>query len=222
MTAADIPLLISQCAADADIGGLLRLCELTLADGRLFKKATHIYVFERGCVLGHHKTDRVDHFRWDEVERFTQRMVRKLVNGRWKSTTFAYGFELPGRTIRLIGVTTALQRSGLEGFVELVDPLVTVAQIPAMTVALERGESVRFGAFFRVAPEGLHQPALFKKNQHLPWADLKEVTVEHGRVVVYSRNKRRKWGSASTDMVPNLRAFMTLAHSAAKRVAPTT
>lgn len=214
MAAAHVPPRVARIVAERGMGDLT--CFFEPVGGRPLDKATEIYVFEDGCVLGNAKNDTYDHFRWDDVERFTQWAGHKPVR---KSTTLTYGFGLlDGRTLKVDGMATGPNRSGLEGFGELVDPMVTAAQLPAMAARLERGEPVTFGLRLRVEPGGLRQSAVLRKR--LSWADLKEVTVEQGAVVVRSHGRRRAWGSVSAGTVPNLRAFMTLVRSASARSRP--
>lgn len=192
------------------MGDLTRVFALTVPERRR-DTAREIYVFEDGCVLGHDDRDARDHFRWDDVERFTRHLVRKPVSRSWQ-TTVTYGFGLlDGRNLRVAGV----QGAGVEGFGALVEPKVTAAQLPGMAAALERGEPVSFGQRFRVAPEGLYRSTVLGKR--LSWADLEGVTVEDGEVLVRSHGRHRVWGSVSADFVPNLAAFVTLVRSAAQQ-----
>jgi hypothetical protein len=203
---------ISKVADENAMGRPIEVFVMRLADGSLSQKFTVIHAFDHGCVLSHHSKERIDRFRWDEVERFTQRIVRKTVNGMYRNTTYTYEFELlDDRAVRVIGVTTRLQTSGVENFGNLADPLITAVQLPPMKGMLEQGHPVEFGAY-RLQSAGLRQAGLFKTSagKWLPWQDLQEVKVATGQVIVRSCGKRRRWSSAEVSSVPNLSAFLAL------------
>jgi hypothetical protein len=210
MAAAQLPPRIARIGAGRGMGDLTRVFALTVAERRR-GRARAVYVFEDGCVLGGDVNDACDHFRWDDVERLTRRTVGKPMSGSWRSTV-TYGIGLiDGRTLQVSGA----HGPEVEGFGALAEAGVTAAQLPGMAAALERGEPVTFGERFRVTPEGLYRSAVLGKR--LSWSDVDEVTVEHGEVLVRSHDRDRVWGSASTDFVPNLCAFVTLVRSVAQR-----
>ncbi|MBO2465845.1 hypothetical protein [Actinomadura violacea] len=49
-------------------------------------------------------------------------------------------------------MSTPSRRSGVEGFADLVDPLVTRCQLPGMVERIRQGETLRFG-LLRLAPD---------------------------------------------------------------------
>ncbi|MCW2887453.1 MAG: hypothetical protein QOE54_6400 [Streptosporangiaceae bacterium] len=206
------PSQVSRVADENAMGKPIEVFWMTLADASMFQKFTVVHVFDHGCVLSHHSKERIDRFRWDEVQRFTQRIVRKTVNGVYRSTTYTYEFELlDDRTVRVMGVTTRLQTFGVENFGNLADPLITAVQLPRMQAILELGHPVQFGSY-KVESAGLRNAGLFRSSARkwLPWEDLQEVKVATGQVIVRSRVKRRRWSSAEVSSVPNLSAFLAL------------
>lgn len=206
-----VPAHLVRVAGDRQLGGALRMFTMGLSDGSLFRKYTLICVFEHGFVLGRPDDDAHDSLRWDEVARYVQRLTRKIVNGSYRSTTFDLEFQLhDGRTVSVVGVSTRLQTSGVEGFASIADALVTRAQVPAMLETLGRGEPVDFGAL-RVEADGIRKPGLFGgSGKHVPWDQVTGVDVQEGSVRIKVAGKRMAWTSQSVSGMANLGAFLTL------------
>lgn len=181
-----------------------------------------IGVFQYGCVVGMSDTPQPFAFRYDEVDRFTQFVVRRYVNGGYRGTNFTLWFGLSdGRGYKVGGESTRSERHIVEDFRELVDPQITTAQLPKMRSALQRGQRVDFGEL-AVEPAGLYVgPRLLRKEKRLAWADVGEVTVKAGSVVVTAQGRRRWWASVPVSSTPNASAFLALVAAAtASRAAP--
>ena len=211
---------VGRIASDRQLGGLLWSRRLTKpdkgwSDRSLVKSASTVHVFEHGCVLGHDSEESTNAFRWDEVISFSQKVVEHMVNKsslqmqyKYESTEYGFTFKLPGRTLVLTGRGTDKRGSALEGFRELVSPLVARAQVPGMLAALQRGETLEFGSL-KVALTGLSKPAWRKKNQNLAWKDLRDVAVIRGNVRIRSHNDGFvNWFDAPVGDVPNLDALL--------------
>lgn len=206
---ASLPPHLAELARQSGLGEPLGVFEKGLSDGKLFAKYRLTCVFQHGCVLGNGGDRKTDQFRWDEVDRFVMRIVRKYVNGSYRSTVHTYEFHLAKRTVNVIGVSTAAQTSGVEGFADLVDPLVTACQLPGMVERLRQGETLRFG-FLRLTPDGLFRPAIFGSGKLLPWAEVAGIEVKSGDLIVRQTAAKRAWYKTPVAEVPNLTAFQRL------------
>lgn len=202
-----LPPHITELARSTGLGAPLRVFARGLSDGKLFAKYRLVCVFEHGCIRGNADNDRTDHFRWDKVEKFVTRIVRKTVNGRYTSTTYTYEFRLADRRVALAGVSTRAQTSGIEGFGDVVDPLVTARLLPGAAERMRRGEVLEFGAF-QIRPDGLRRTSLFPRT--LPWPELVGAEVAEGDVIVRSAAKKRPWSQVPVFTVPNVSVFLRL------------
>jgi hypothetical protein len=211
---------VAYIASDQQLGDLLWSRRLIKpdkgwSDRSLVKTASTVHVFEHGCVLGHDSEESTNAFRWDEVISFSQQVVEHMVNKsslsmqyNYESTEYGFTFKLPGRTLMLSGRSTEKRSSALEGFRELVSPLVARAQVSGMLAALQRGETLEFGSL-KVALAGLSKPAWRKKNQHLIWKDLRDVAVIRGNLRIRSHNDGLvNWFDSAVGDVPNLDALL--------------
>ena len=178
-------------------------------------KLLTIAVFQAGAVVGFQSEPQPFHFRYDEVEKFTQHLVRRYVNGSYRGTQITCWFGLrDGRGYRVGGESTRSERHIVDDLRELVDPPITRAQLPRMQAALGRGENVDFGAYV-MEPGGLYVPGgLLRREKRLGWADVREVVLKGGGVQIMAKGRRLAWATAGTVQVPNLTAFLTLVHAA--------
>jgi hypothetical protein len=205
-----VPPHIAELAAESGLGAPLGVFTKGLSDGSLFSKYSLTCVFENGCIRGNPDNAKTDMFRWDEVDAFVRRIVRKETQyGHHRSTVHTYEFTMGKRLVPVVGVTTPNQTTGLEGFADLVDPLVTRHQLPKMEERLDRGDRVRFGVF-GVQPDGVWRETLFGSGKVLPWPEVAGVDVEDGKVVVLSTTAKRPWYRSPVGDTPNLLAFRRL------------
>lgn len=213
-----VPAHIAQVAAERQLGEPLQVFKMGLSDGSLFKKYNTIWVYAGGFALSGKREDRYDTVRWDQVAHLTQRITKKLVNGSYRSTVYDLEFKLDDkRMVPVIGVSTRLQTSAVEGFAPIADAMVTQCQLPGMMQTLEGGGPVDFAGLL-VEPDGLRRPGLFGgKGKQLPWDQLAKVEVEAGYVKIYTRDRRRAWTSVAVSGMPNAGAFLALVrpHAAA-------
>ena len=211
---------VAYIASDRQLGDLLwsrRLAKPDKAwsDRSFVKPANTLHVFEHGCVLGHDSEESTNAFRWDEVISFSQKVVEQMVNKsslsmqyKYDSTEYGFTFKLPGRTLTLTGRSNEQRSSALEGFRELVSPLVARAQVPGMLAAVQRGETLEFGSL-KLASTGLTKPAWRKKNQNLVWKDLRDVAVVRGNLRIRSHNDGLvDWFDGAVGDVPNFDALL--------------
>ncbi|MEV4756944.1 DUF6585 family protein [Micromonospora sp. NPDC049559] len=180
-------------------------------------KLMTVGVFEQGVVVAPGGDAEPFHFRYDEVERFTQQITRKYVNGGYRGTDIMCWFGLrDGRGYRVGGETTRTERHIADDFRELVDPRITAAQLPGMRAALRQGGRLEFGPY-AIEPDGLSVAVWFNRNRkRLGWAEIEKIDVDRGNVKVTARGRRIAWGLVSVHRVPNLRAFLTLVHEAGR------
>ena len=211
---------VMHIASERQLGNLLWSRRLIKpdkgwSDRSFVKTATAVHVFEHGCVLGHDSEESTNAFRWDEVISFSQKVVEQMVNKsslsmqyKYQSTEYNFTFKLPGRTLTLTGSSNEKRTSALEGFRELVSPLVARAQVPGMLAAVQRGETLEFGSL-KVALTGLTKPAWRKKNQNLAWRDLRDIAVIRGNLRIRSHNDGLvNWFDSAVGDVPNLDALL--------------
>jgi hypothetical protein len=175
-----------------------------------------IGLFEHGSVLGFTDDPEPFHFRYDEVQTFTQQAIRKYVNSSYRGTDITCWIGLyDGRSYKVGGQTTRSERHIVEDFIQFADPRIAAAQLPRIQSALRQGQAVGFGSY-TMEPGGLRVAHGFggRKQKSIAWADVQEATVKAGAVQVIARGKRWPWGSVATHSVPNLTAFLALVRAA--------
>lgn len=212
---AELPPQFLQIAAARSMGALTRAMEQgSRLRGRRDSRLA-IGLFEHGGVVGTLVNQQPFHFRYDEVERFTQHAVRTTYNGIPGTTDIVCFLKLfDGRTQRVTGANNRFHRSIVDDFREVVDPRIAAAQLPRMLAGLQQGQSVDFGDLM-VEPGGLLLASGFlRKQKRLPWADVSDVVIRNGAVNVMARGKRSAWGSVGVPDVPNLTAFTALVRAA--------
>ena len=208
-----VPPLFSEIAEQQDMGALVQ----AMSGGSRLQawrdKSMVIAIYQEGSVVGQADNLAPFDFRYDEVTRFAQHLVKRYVNQSYRGTTTTCFFWLAdGRSQRLQGKAGPRERNVIDDLREFVDPRIAAAQLPRMLTALRQGKSIPFGAY-ALGPRGL-TTGTGRKEKHLPWAEVEDVAVEHGFVRVTERGRRRQWAAPSTVSVPNLTAFLALVREA--------
>jgi hypothetical protein len=200
---------IYQAAADAELGRKIETFALMGWRNRFMRKITVADVFENGCVFSHHKREVIHAVRWDAITRFRRR--RSILTDPIKTP---YNFEFStsgGSKFHMAGVGIPPDRPcGLERFADVVEPLITAAQLPRFRDALGRGRRVEFG-WLAVEPKGIRRGRTL-----LSWPELDEVRLKEEKISVRRHGRRFRWAGASVPDVPNLGAFLTLTRSPAE------
>ncbi|WP_329238300.1 hypothetical protein OG417_35565 [Actinoallomurus sp. NBC_01490] len=200
---------IHQAAAEAGLGRKIETFALQGWRNRSMRKITVAHVFENGCVFSHHKKEIVHAVRWDAITRFRRR--RNILTGPMKTP---YNFEFStsdGSKFHMVGVGSPPDRPcGLERFADVVEPLITAAQLPRFRDALDRGRRVEFG-WLAVEPAGIRRGRTL-----LSWPELDEVRLNEEKISVRQHGRRFRWAGASVPDVPNLGAFLALTRSPAE------
>jgi hypothetical protein len=208
-----VPSSFSGIAQSRNMGGVVQAMSGGSRLQAWRSRSLVVAVYEQGSVVGLADDTAPFHFRYDEVSRFAQQLVKQYVNQSYRGTTTTCWVWLnDGRSHRFQGQSTPRERNVVEDLRQLVDPRITAAQIPGMLAALRQGQSVPFGEY-ALGPQGL-TTGTGRKQKHLLWAEVGGVAVEHGLVQVTERGRRRTWAAPSTAAVPNLTAFLTLVREA--------
>jgi hypothetical protein len=212
---AQLPQLFLELANARAMGRPLRSMQGGSVIQSIRDKVLAIGVFEQGSVVGFTTDPEPFHFRYDEVERLTQEVVAKYVNGAYRGTSVTCAFKLlDGRVYRVAGHGTPKTPHIVDDFRQIIDPRITAAQVTRMHAALQQGHTVDFGDYV-IEPGGLFRPSGFlRKEKRLAWADVEAVVVKSGFVNVRARGRRTAWATTSVVSVPNLSAFTTLVRAA--------
>ncbi|MBL1119780.1 hypothetical protein JK364_46870 [Streptomyces sp. 110] len=144
--------------------------------------------------------------RWDEAS-VLQDIVRHTRNGALTHTTYLYTLTAPDGTHTkisgIIGGIGGMERP--EEWGRAIQQLVTTAQVPRSTVALDRGETLSFGDI-RVSRDGIAA-----KGNSVAWSQLQEIRVKDGYVSLRVAGKWRALTTTAVASIPNYFVFLALA-----------
>ncbi len=195
-------IISSQLIAFLIIGVLaFALMLMGLMDAFL-SRDKRVYVCPAGLLYQHQgKTEAI---RWDQVEAFWQRVVRRSSYGiqvgtlhlytvqRNDGTTFKFNDQL--YNVEALGNTIARETARL--------------QLPRFIAAYQAGQTVNFGQI------GLNQQGVSNGKELLPWHQIKEIKVNQGFISIQKEgNNRLRWKTVQASKIPNINVFMALVDS---------
>jgi hypothetical protein len=159
--------------------------------------AKRLYLFDHGLVVSE-STGPVGCARWDQATVY-QDITRHYRNGVYVATTYVYTLTNPdGSTVKVTQFFDDPQVWGAA-----IQQAVTRAQLPAVLGALKQGQTVRFGDI-AVNSAGVSTP----KRGEVAWAQIENVTVANGGVVLRKGGKLLPWSSRPVKEIPNFLLFM--------------
>ncbi len=164
----------------------------------------YTYTFERGVILKRGQQTPVV-CRWEDVE-----TVWRIPGINWYARRQQH--ILPQRlwayTIQLRdGVKYTLTRLNIkqESLGKIIKEQVVPLQLPAIADAFQAGQTLTFGRV-RVSQQGI------TVDTHLlPWPQVKSVSLEGNRLVVYNITQRKPWQRLQAKHIPNLFLLFALA-----------
>ena len=187
-----LPLLIT--AGVLFLVGVIVLLLSFLGEGR------SAALFEHGVALA--QGQRVKQAAWSDIEAVFVRVVKlkrlfiTYATSHWYTVQTRGGDKLEfdddlGGQVGQLG--NAIQKA------------VAQAQFPGYWEALRQGERVTFG------PLALDQQKLYVNKQELPWAEVRGVKLDNGRVWVEKAGKGwLRWEAVSVPQIPNVLVFYEL------------
>lgn len=159
--------------------------------------AKRLYLFEHGLMVAE-SAGPVGCVRWDQVTVY-QDVTRHYANGVYVTTSYIYTLTNPdGSTVKVTQFFDGPQVWG-----PAIQQAVTQAQLPAVLGALKQGQTIRFGDI-AVNSSGVSTP----KRGAVAWAQIEDVSVSNGGVVLRKGGKRMPWSAQSVKDIPNFLLFM--------------
>ncbi|MFF0613371.1 DUF6585 family protein [Nocardia tengchongensis] len=151
---------------------------------------------------------------WGDITKFKR--SRTNTNRRGGFTELEYGFDFRMRDGDLLYLTRhgfdahyARYSTGFEDFSAFIEPYLIQAHIPAAQTALNRGESIDFGAL-SVSATGIS-----RRGDTVTWSELAEISITKGELDIYKRGKRLRWASIDCAKIVNLGLLITIARTLA-------
>lgn len=174
----------------------------TLLYGVIYK-GWGVYVYENGFVFKK-GSQAAQPFRWDQIEAAWYSVTRRYYNGIYTGTTHKYrvrrsdGYE--------ISLNDRFAKVGELG--DLVHSKVAAAKMPQVLAAYNAGQTITFGPL-SVNTQGIWNG----KGSVLPWAEVKDISLQRGYVAVSKAGKWLRWSSQPVSAVPNIFLFLALVRS---------
>ncbi|HEX7733731.1 MAG TPA: DUF6585 family protein [Ktedonobacteraceae bacterium] len=170
----------------------------TLLYGVIYK-GWGVYVYERGFVFKK-GSQAAQPFRWDQIEAAWHSVTRHYRNGIYTGTTHRYrvrrndGYE--------VILNDRFNKVGELG--DLVHNSVTSAKIPQVLAAYNAGQAITFG------PLSVSTQGIWNGKSMLPWAEVKDISIQSGYIAVSKAGKWLRWSSQPVSAVPNPFLFIAL------------
>jgi len=161
-----------------------------------------VYICPAGLLYQHHgKTDAI---RWDQVEAFWQRVVRRSSYGIQAGTSHLYTIRRNDGTMFKFND----QLYNVEALGNTIARETTRLLYPRFIAAYQAGQTVTFG------PISLNQRGVSNGKELLPWQQVKEITFKRGFLSIQKEgNDRLRWKTVRAYLIPNVNVFMTLVDS---------
>jgi hypothetical protein len=178
--------------------GAVVLLVMTLGDMFLSRDKL-VYVCPAGLLYQHNgKTDAI---RWDQVEAFWQRVVRRYSYGIQTGTYHQY-------TIRRYDGATFKFDDHLYNVGALGDTIAretTRLLWPRFIAAYQAGQTINFGQI------SLNLQGVSNGKELLPWQQVKEIKVKGGFVSIQKDdNHWLKWRTIQASKIPNVNVFLAM------------
>lgn len=195
-------IISSQLIAFLIIGALAFALVLIILVDTFLSRDKRVYVCPAGLLYQHQgKTEAI---RWDQVEAFWQRVVRRSSYGvqtgtshlytirRNDGTTFKFNDQL--YNVEALGNTIARETARL--------------LLPRFIAAYQAGQTIAFG------PISLNQQGVSNGKELLPWHQVKEIKANRGFLSIQKEsNTRLKWKTVQASRIPNVNVFLALVDS---------
>lgn len=157
-----------------------------------------LHLFERGLVVDPPVGSGAVVLRWDSL-RLQQDITQLVINGRPAPTRYAYTASVPGQGS--VRITEFYEGPDVWG--PFLQEAVLTAQGPAVLKTLQDGGTVSFGVL-DLSRSGLSTP----KKGRLPWAEVQEVRVSGGLVLITRSGDSARWSHHAVKDVVNLHLFL--------------
>jgi hypothetical protein len=150
------------------------------------------FVFKRG--------NKIDAFRWDQIESMWQAVTRRYSYGVYTGSTHKYTIR------RKDGVQVVLNDrfADVEQLGTTISQAITNLLLPQVVAAYNAGQTIAFGPF-SISLQGVSNG-----QESLPWSQIKEMGVKQGIVTVRKEGKWLNWSTIRASQVPNIFVFMAL------------
>jgi hypothetical protein len=199
-------LAVGQSSDGAGSLIILLLLGLLLIAGSLYLllygviyKGWGVYVYENGFVFKK-GNQAAQPFRWDQIEAAWYSVTRHYRNGIYTGTTHKYrvrrsdGYE--------VNLNDRFNKVGELG--DLVHNSVTATKIPQVFAAYNAGQTITFG------PLSVSTQGISNGKNLLPWAEVKDISIQSGYIAVSKAGKWLRWSSQPVAAVPNPFLFIAL------------
>lgn len=162
-------------------------------------KGWGVYVYENGFVFKK-GNQAAQPFRWDQIEAAWHSVTRHYRNGIYTGTTHRY------RVRRSDGYEVVLNDRfhKVEELGDLVHNTVTRTKIPQVFAAYNAGQTITFG------PLSVSAQGIGNGKSVLPWAEVKDISIQSGYIAVSKAGKWLRWSSQPVSAVPNPFLFIAL------------
>ena len=164
---------------------------------------THTYTFEHGLIFQRGRNAPVV-FRWEDVETVWRKPM--FSTGRNRSASYyqnAYAYTLQLRD----GSRHTFTRLNIDqqALSKIVREQIVPLQLPGAIAAYQGGQTISFG------PAQIDRRGITLDARSLPWSQVRSVTLQGNRLVVFEIARRKPWGKADARRVPNLFLLFALA-----------
>jgi hypothetical protein len=171
-------------------GPLMALMGLTLAIRSYRNLGLRVLIFPEGGIRFHH--DQVSTFFWEEIARLRRKKIEEHWSSAWQGSLILILEKTNGETIQF---DDALPRLG--ELANMIQSRTHPVLLSSTLSALERNETVEFGELL-VSPFGLKL-----KKARLAWDEIKGMDCDNQTLVIYQKNKGKKWCTLKVSEVPN-------------------
>ncbi len=166
----------------------------------LIYRSWHVYVCTDGFVFT--RGNKIEAFRWDQIEAMWQAVTRRYINGIYTGTVHRY--TVRGRDARQVIFSDRF--TNVEELGNTISRAITNYQLPQVIATYNAGNTLTFG------PLSISTQGVSNGKELLPWSQVKEMGVNRGVVTVRKEGKWLNWSSARVAQIPNVFVFMALAN----------
>ncbi len=178
-------------------GPLLTLMGLTLAFRSYRSLGLRVLLYPEGGIRFQH--DRVSTFFWEEIARVQRKKIEEHWSSAWQGSLILILEKTNGDMVQF---DDSLPR--LSELANLIQARTRPFLLSTALSALEGGGTVDFGELL-VLPLGLKV-----KKGTLAWDEVKEIVCDDQTLVVYQKNKGKKWCTLKVSEVPNYHVIPSL------------
>ncbi|HZO74878.1 MAG TPA: DUF6585 family protein [Ktedonobacteraceae bacterium] len=161
-------------------------------------RSWHVYVCSDGFIST--RGDKVEPFRWDQIEAMWRSVTKHYTNGIYTGTTHVYTVRSSdGRQVVFNDRFSNVEQLG-----DTISRQVTNRLLPQVIQAYQAGNTITFG------PLSISKQGVSNGKELLPWSQIKEMGVNRGVVTVKKEGKWLSWSAVMAAKVPNIFVFMAL------------